>query len=134
MIGNNQSAVIAAHLEVSRKTLTETVVIAAGASVSSAVDKSHHSHLAIFLPSGWTTAAITFLGCETFGGTYKQIVSSTDIAEVAIPAVAASKVVILDTEFLEALIAVPFLKLRSGTLLDPVNQSTEASINIILRR
>ena len=133
-MSENQKVISAAELKLRSRPMTEIVIISAGESVSTAVDKSHHSHLAIFLPSTWTTAAITFMGSETFTGTYVQVLSATDASEVAIPAVAASKVIVLDTEFLEALIAIPFLKLRSGTLLDPVNQVSEASINIVLRR
>ena len=90
--------------------------------------------MAIFLPSTWTTASITFLGCDTIDGTFNQVVHSTDVSEVNIPTVVASKVIVLDTEFLEAMIAIPFLKLRSGTSSVPVNQSAEVSIKIILRR
>jgi len=133
-MSENQTVITAAELALASRPMTEIITIAAGASISSAVDKSHHSHLAIFLPAGWTTAAITFLGCTTIDGTFTQIVSATDISEVAIPAVAASKVIVLDTELLEALIAIPFLKIRSGTLLAPVNQGSAVSINIILRR
>lgn len=133
-MSDNQTVITAAELELRSRPLAEIITISAGESISTAVDKSHHSHIAIFLPANWTTAAITFLGCETFGGTYKQILSATDISEVTVPAVAASKVIVLDTEFLEALIAIPFLKLRSGTLLIPVNQVAEVEIKIILRR
>lgn len=133
-MSENQTMITAAELELRSRPMSEIMTIAAGESISTAVDKSHHSHIAIFLPADWTTAAITFLGCETINGTYKQIVSATDIGEVAIPAVVASKVIVLDTEFLEALIAIPFLKIRSGTLLAPVNQVAEAEIKIILRR
>ena len=111
-----------------------TVAIAAGGSISEVIPKAHHSYMSIFLPSNWTTAKITFLGCDSYDGTYIQVLSATDGSEVNIPAVAASKAIVLDTEFLEAIIAIPFLKLRSGTLIAPVNQVTEASIKIILRR
>ena len=114
--------------------VSKSVVISAGESISTALRKAHHSYLSIYLPANWTTAAITFLGCETLDGTYKQVVSATDVSEVNIPAVAASKVVVLDTEFLEALIAIPFLKLRSGTLSTPVNQVARVVIKIVLRR
>ena len=110
------------------------VTIAAGESISTALVKKHYSYMAIFLPSNWTTAPITFLGCNTVNGTFNQVVSATDVAEVTIPEVAASKVIVLDTEFLESLIAIPFLKIRSGTLLTPINQVSNVNINIILRR
>ena len=112
----------------------KTVTIAAGESISELIPKAHHSYMAIFLPSNWTTAPITFLGCDSYSGTFNQVLSATDASEVNIPAVAASKVIVLDTEFLEAIIAIPFLKLRSGTLNAPVNQVTEVNIKIILRR
>jgi len=130
----NQTVVTAAELALRSRPMTEEVVIAAGESISTALDKSHHSHLAILLPATWTTAQITFLGSDTFDGTFNQVLSATDALEVCIPSVAASKVIVLDTEFLEALISVPFIKLRSGTLLAPTNQGVEVEIKIVLRR
>ena len=117
-----------------KTSIRRNVIISAGESISTVLDKSHYSYMAIFLPANWTTAGITFLGSEALDGTFNQVVSSTDVSEVNIPTVVASKVIVLDTEFLEALIAIPFLKIRSGTLLNPVNQVAGASINIILRR
>ena len=117
-----------------KTSIRRSVVISASGSISTVLDKSHYSYMAIFLPSTWTTAAITFLACDTIDGTYNQVVHSTDVSEVNIPTVVASKVIVLDTEFLEALIALPYIKLRSGTLAVSVNQSTEVNIKIILRR
>ena len=133
-MSDNQTVITAAELELARRPMTRAVVIAAGESISTALDKTHHGHMVIFLPAGWTTASITFLGSETVDGTFNQIVSSTDVSEVNIPSVVASKVIVLDTEFLESFIAVPFIKIRSGTLVAPVNQGVEVSINIVLRR
>jgi len=110
------------------------VTIAAGESISTALVKKHYSYMAIFLPANWTTAPITFLGCDAPDGTFNQVVSATDVSEVNIPNVVASKVIVLDTEFLEALIALPYIKLRSGTLITPVNQGVDVTINIVLRR
>lgn len=115
-------------------TVFTTLTIEAGESVSTLLDKRHYKSMSIFLPSNWTTASITFLSCDTKGGTYNQVVSATDVSEVNIPAVAASKVIVLDTEIFESMIALPYIKLRSGTLVAPVNQSTKVSIKIILRR
>jgi len=131
---DNQTLIAAAALQLRSRPVTETVTIAAGGSISTVLDKSHHNHMAIFIPANWTTAPITFLGCETYDGTFNQVVSATDVSEVNIPNVAASKVIVLDTEFLEAMIAIPFVKLRSGTLITPVNQGVNVNIKIILRR
>lgn len=114
--------------------VNKVITISAGESISTVLAKAHHSYMAIYLPSNWTTASITFLGCNTIDGTFNQVVSATDISEVNIPSVEASKVIVLDTEFLESLIALPFVRLRSGTLITPVNQVSDVSINIVLRR
>ena len=112
----------------------ETVIISAGGSLSTVLDKRYYTYMAIFLPSTWTTAKITFVGSDEDDGTYNQIVFSTDVSEVEIPEVAASKIIVLDTEFLESMVAVPFLKIRSGTANSPVTQSAEQKIKIALRR
>jgi len=105
------------------------------ASLSSALYKGNHKILAIFLPSAWTSAGITFAGCNTENGTYNQVVKATDIAEVAVASVAASKVVGLDGIVKEALEAIPYLKLRSGTLDTPVDQGTSGIVvDIVLGR
>ncbi|GAG25964.1 unnamed protein product, partial [marine sediment metagenome] len=69
----------------------KTVTISASGSLSTALDKRYYTYMAILLPSTWTTAKITFAGSDTYNGTYNQIVCSTDVSEVEIPSVAASK-------------------------------------------
>lgn len=118
----------------SEMAIIRSVTIKAGESLSTILVKRYYKYVAIFLPATWTTAPITFLGCSTKDGTYKQIVSSTDVSEITIPAVVANKVIAFDTEFMESMIVVPFLKIQSGTLLAPVNQAAEVEIKIILRR
>ena len=112
----------------------KTVTIAAGGSLSTALDKRYFTYMSILLPSTWTTASITFAGCDTTHGSFNQVVSATDVSEVEIPSVAASKVIVLDTEFMEAVLAIPWIKLRSGTANSPVTQTTEQKIKIALRR
>jgi len=105
------------------------------ASLSSVLYKGNHKIVAIFLPSTWATAGITFAGCNTEDGTYNQIVKATDIAEVAVASVAASKVIGLDGIVKEALEGIPYLKLRSGTLAAPVDQGTSGIVvDIVLGR
>lgn len=101
---------------------------------STVMVKEHYKKIALFLPSGWATAGITFLGCDTPSGTFIQIVKATDVAEVAIASVAASKAIGLDGIVMEALEAVPYLKLRSGTAATPIDQGTDKTINYILMR
>ena len=74
------------------------------------------------------------MGCDTPDGTFKQIVSSTDAAELAVASVAANKVVTMDGKNIEGLIAVPYIKLRSGDATTPVDQGTNQTINYVLMR
>ena len=92
------------------------------ASLSTVLYKGSNRIIAIFLASDWTTAGITFAGCETYNGTYNQVVKATDVAEVAVASVAASKVIGMDGIVKQALEGIPYLKLRSGTLAAPVDQ------------
>lgn len=101
---------------------------------STVIKKKHHTKIALFIPSGWTTAAITFLGCLTEDGTYTQVVKGSDVAELSIASVAASKTIGLDGALMEALAHIPYLKLRSGTATTPVDQGADKTINYILMR
>lgn len=105
------------------------------ASLSTVLVKKHYKYMALFLPANWTTAAITFVGCDTVDGTFNQLVVASDIGEVTIASVAASKVIVLDGKVIEAIIAVPYIKLRSGTLVAPVDQgATVKIISYVLKR
>jgi hypothetical protein len=100
--------------------------------LSTAIDKSHCKRMAIRLPSTWQTAGITFLGCNTPDGTFTQVVKATDIAEVAIASVAASKTIGMDGIVMQALESIPFIKLRSGVAATPVDQKAGKTIDIML--
>lgn len=105
------------------------------ASLSSALYKAHYKYMAISLPADWVTAKITFAGCDDPDGTFNQIVVSSNVGEVTIPTVAASKFIALDGECLEAMVAIPYIKLRSGTLGTPVDQgAADKTITIVLKR
>jgi len=79
------------------------------------IDKSHYKYMSIIMPSAWTAADITFLGSLTSGGTFNKIVQGSDEGELTIKA-SASEVIGLDSAALQnTLMAVPFIKLRSGT-------------------
>ncbi|MCK4321994.1 hypothetical protein KAX08_05720 [candidate division WOR-3 bacterium] len=99
---------------------------------STVIDKSHCKRIAISLPSTWQTAGITFLGCNTPDGTFTQIVKATDIAEIAIASVVASKTIGMDGIVMQTLEAVPFIKLRSGVAATPVDQKAGKIITVML--
>lgn len=103
------------------------------ASISSVLDKSKYKNFTLFLPSNWTTAVITFLGCRSEDGTFVQVVNPDNVAEAEIDSVAASKCISLTEE--PSLAAIPFIKIRSGTASVPVDQGiTDKTIEVALTR
>jgi len=101
---------------------------------STVLNKKGYKRLCLILPSGWSTAGITFLGCLTSDGTFQQVVKGSDVAEVAVASVAASKSIGLDGTIREALEVIPFIKIRSGTATTPVDQGDDLTIGIRLMR
>ena len=111
------------------------VVEVCWAALSDIIDKTHHKKIALFLPADWTTAGITFLGCLTPDGTYIQVVKATDVAELPIASVAASKCIVMDGIVMQGLEAVPYLQLRSGTGVAEIDQGNgNVEINYVLMR
>ena len=104
------------------------------AGLSEVITKKHYKKLALFLPSTWVTAGITFVGCTTKTGTYVQLVKGTDVAELAIASVAASKCIGLDGIIMEALENIPYIKLRSGVSGTEVDQYNDAEVEYIKMR
>ena len=104
------------------------------AGVSGVIPKKHHTRLVLFLPSTWVTAKITFLGCLTADGTFTQIVSGTDVVELEVAEVAASKIIGLNGILLETLANVPYLKLRSGVAATEVDQYSDAVVPYLIMR
>ena len=117
-----------------RMCVQRTVVITAGQSLSTMLDKSKYKNITIFLPANWDDAKITFAGSDTDAGPFNQVVNSITAAETTVDTAAESKVVILDGINRDAMAAIPFIKLRSGTLAVAVNQSATVTISIVLTR
>jgi len=108
----------------------KTVTILAGETISTVLDKIAFKYLCIFLPSNWVTSAITFQGCDTIDGTFNTIIKASDASIITIASIAASKVVILDTDVIEAMVAIPYIKLVSTQ----TQTSTDKIITITLKR
>lgn len=104
------------------------------AGVSEVIVKKHYKFMCLFIPSTWVTAKITFLGCSTKDGTFTQILVGTDVAELEIASVAASKAVVLDGILVEGLLTIPYLKLRSGVAGTEIDQYNDAEIEYVLTR
>ena len=110
---------------------SKTATIAAAASLSDEVAVQGHLTLAFLMPAAWTAASITFQGAATSGGTFGDLYTDTG-TEVEIT-VAASRLVVLTGPEADAVAAVPYLKLRSGTGALPVAQGAERLITVLLK-
>lgn len=117
------------------QTGTDDVLEVCMASLSNVIDKAHYKDIALFLPSTWVTAAITFKACDTPDGTFNDVVVADDVGDVSVASVAKSKVVTMNGEIRDALTALPYIKLQSGTTASPVDQGTGSpEINYVLTR
>lgn len=94
--------------------------IAQGASQSSAIEMNYWIPNAVEMPAAWDAADLTFLGSFDGVNYYPLYLDS---AEVKITAPAAQTIQLLPSGFMPA---VKYLKVRSGTLAAPVNQTTAA--------
>jgi len=100
---------------ITKPNLYRTVTIPVnGVQRTTVIDKSNYKFMSIIMPSAWTAADISFLGSLTRDGTFVPIVKGSDGAELTLT-VDANQIITFDTAALHNLImAVPFIKLRSG--------------------
>jgi len=105
-----------------------TAIIASGSSLSAAIPLDRRPVLRILIPSGWTTASITFLGSYN-GADYFDI---TDEAgdEVELAAAASKMLQIANPDNWGG---IPYLKIRSGTSGTPVTQAADRTITLSVR-
>lgn len=104
-----------------------TVSIASGAALSSAVDLSGTSLVAIQMPSAWTTANLTFQASDA-GTTYNNVYNDAG-TEYSVTAGGARYIITDPTEF----IGIRYLKLRSGTAGTTVAQGAARTVTFVLR-
>jgi hypothetical protein len=106
-----------------------TATIANGASLSNAVKLGRGGVGALALPSGWTTAALTFQGSVDDGVSYQNIYDDGTERTIASASVAASRTLSLDPE---DWVGFTHIKVRSGTAGSPVNQGADRAIVVSL--
>jgi hypothetical protein len=111
---------------------TASVVIAESASLSAYFDKRGYSKLSIEMPASWTAADISFAGCSTSGGTYTPVYLAEDGIEITAET-STSRIVSIGI-FNDALAAIPYLKIRSGTVGTPVVQTAAITLTVLLSR
>lgn len=107
---------------------TQSVTIAAGASLSGAIEIGERATaLMLVMPDQWTAAGLT-VQTSPDGVTYQNLYdrNGTEVAIVT----AASRNVALDTWTFGG---ARYIKLRSGTAGTPVNQAGARSIQVVCR-
>lgn len=106
------------------------ITIAAGASLSAAIEVGEGVLNGIQMPANWTTASMTFQGSAD-GTTYSNL-SSDDgdgtVTEVTLGVTASGYLSALDPTIFAGL---NYMKIRSGTAGSPVNQTNAAVVKLI---
>jgi len=111
-----------------------TASIAASASLSNAIDVGDGGLVALMLPSGWTTALITFLASDDLAGTYAPVFDGSGtglVLTVLATAGVASQYIALNPGTFSGL---RYIKIQSGTVGSPVVQTNAVVVKTMVRR
>jgi len=106
-----------------------TVTIATGEKESTAIKIAHYKWFAIYLPGNWVTGKISFKSSLTKDGLYLPVVYS-DVSAVEIASIAASKCIVLSGAILNALLALPYIKL----VAENAQTTNDKVITIVMKR
>lgn len=106
----------------------QTASLDAAASLSDAVNLGGLRLFGIVMPASWTAAALTFQVSFDEGASWSNLYDASG-SEVSVT-VAASRAITLDPVIFAA---VPMLKVRSGTMAAPVNQTAAAALQLVVR-
>lgn len=107
-----------------------TATIAAGQSLSAAVDLNRRGLAGLIMPAGWDAAGLSFrvsMDNQTFVNLYDTNGEATLPASTV---VAASRGIMIDPR---AFVGFRYVKVRSGTSGSPVTQSAERAITLVVR-
>jgi hypothetical protein len=107
---------------------TVTAAIAAGQSLSSQVNLGEQTLVGVFVPSGWTSANMTFEASPDGGTTWGNLFSYLG-AEVVFVSIAGQFLAVDPTLWK----GVYSLKVRSGTSASPVNQASAVSVTLAIK-
>ena len=109
------------------------VIIPAGGNTSQIVDLTSYKHLQIYMPSAWTTAAISFITAPDDMSTFQSLIDDVGV-EVSIGSgvAVASKSISIDV-LATSLASVTLCKFVSGLSGSEVSQTAEAIIKIIAK-
>lgn len=106
--------------------ITQTALIANGASLSSVIDLGAGKLVAIQMPAAWTAAALTFQA-SIDGTNYFDVYDTSTERNYT---VAASRMLVLQ---LPDWVGIKYLKIRSGTSGTPVNQGADRTLTLLVQ-
>ena len=105
---------------------TIPAVIAPGASLTNQIDIGPGILVGLVIPSGWTSASVTFQASTDGGATWAELYTYAG-AELTLTATAGTFLAIDPTQWK----GVRSIKLRSGTAASPVNQTSGATVTLV---
>lgn len=123
VLASDQSTVLVGGAQIA----TATATIANGASLSGAIDCGTARLATIIIPSGWTTANLTFQTSPD-GVTYNDRYDNVG-GEYTITVGGASRSIMVP---LSDFLGVRFIKVRSGTSAAAVNQGAQRDLTLVL--
>jgi len=107
-----------------------SAAIASGTSLSNAVNLGGLRLFGFIMPSGWTTAALTFLASFDNGSTYVTMESVYDGTEITYTVSPPGYYPLPNPQIFAA---VTDMKVQSGPSSAPVNQTADRAIQLVLR-
>jgi hypothetical protein len=119
------------HVKITGDYQAIEATIAASASVSDVIDIGGHTAFALFMPSAWTAADISFTATHTVGASHNPVVGATG-AELSVSATNDVAISLMETVGY-ALIPFRYIKLVSGTSASPVAQDAERTIYVMVK-
>lgn len=118
-------------VSVPERVFTKTVTIADSASLSGAIDLGDYTLCGIIVPSGWSTATISFAASDSLAGTYYPVYSSSG-AEVVTGSITGGTAVWVALDPAD-FAGIRYLKVRSGTSAAATNQSGGDTLTLVVR-
>jgi hypothetical protein len=106
--------------------------IANAASLSNALDLTGGRLVAISLPAAWTAANLTLQASADGGVTFQDVYDKAG-TEVTITVGGANRYIVLDSNTIDALDGIRFIKLRSGTTAVPVAQGAQRDLIVFVK-
>lgn len=108
---------------------TANVTITSGSSLSTAANLGSGQLVGIIMPSGWTTAAITFQANADGANTFYDVYDDATERTISSSGAAASRFLSLP---ISDWLAAKAVKIRSGTGAVPVNQGADRVITLVI--